>query len=324
MGAVLSKHLENRDDSKLGARGSKQYHLPALLNESVDALVIRPEGIYVDATFGGGGHSREILRRLNGGRLIAFDQDDEAKEQAQKIDDRSFTFCHANFMYLKEYLKLSGVDTADGILADLGISSHQIDSAQRGFSTRLDGPLDMRMDRSAALTAETIVNEYTEAQLHRILGIYGEVRNAKTVAHALIRSRTNKRIRTTGELIRVLESLAPKGKENKYFAQVFQALRIEVNEEMKALELLLRESVSVLKPGGRLVVITYHSLEDRMVKSFMNSGKPHGEPEKDMYGNVIRPFESVTRKPVTPSEEEIKNNPRARSAKLRIGVRTDK
>jgi 16S rRNA (cytosine1402-N4)-methyltransferase len=298
---------------------ASDYHLPVMLEECLDGLNINASGVYVDATFGGGGHSKAILEKLNGGKLIAFDQDDDAKREAEKIDHRSFTFCQANFMYLKRYLKLNGITEVDGILADLGISSHQIDSPQRGFSTRFDGPLDMRMDRNISTTAASVLNEYGEDKLHKIFGMYGELKNAKTVARIIVQSRVNKPFERTEDLKQVLETVAPRGKENKYFAQVFQALRIEVNDEMKALENFLHQSGEVLKSGGRLVVMSYHSLEDRMVKNFMNKGKVFGEVEKDFYGNQLKPFKSITRKPVEASEAEVERNKRARSAKLRIG-----
>jgi 16S rRNA (cytosine1402-N4)-methyltransferase len=288
-----------------------------MLDECIEGLRIKPEGIYVDATFGGGGHSLKILEQLKGGRLIAFDQDSDAAKQAEGIQSRSFTFCHANFMYLKKYLKLNGVNAVDGILADLGISSHQIDSPERGFSTRFDGPLDMRMDRTLKLTAADILETYPEESLHKIFGMYGELKNAKTAARLVVQNR-GKSFRRTEDLKTVLQQVAPKGKENKYFAQVFQALRIEVNQEMSALENFLHQSGEVLDKGGRLVVMSYHSLEDRMVKNYINKGKVYGEVEKDFYGNEIKPLEAVNRKPIEPSPLEIEENKRARSAKLRI------
>lgn len=297
------------------------YHNPVMLEESVDALRVNPEGVYVDATFGGGGHSMAILQLLRGGTLVAFDQDDEAREQAGTIASRSFKFCHANFRYMKQYLKLHGIAGVNGILADLGVSSRQIDSAERGFSTRFDGPLDMRMNRKQPLTAAEVLNNYSVEDLHRILGMYGEIRNARTAASAIVQARTRTRFVRTGDLIGVLRPLAPRGRENKYFAQVFQALRIEVNEEMKALEDFLHQSGELLVKGGRLVVISYHSLEDRMVKNFMNTGKAFGALDKDLYGNPIRSFVPVTRKAVTPSEAERARNSRARSARMRVAER---
>ena len=294
------------------------YHKPVMLAECIEALQVRPEGIYVDATFGGGGHSREILKHLTTGRLIAFDQDDDARREAEKIDSRSFTFCHANFMYIKRYLKLNGVTKVHGVLADLGVSSHQIDSPERGFSTRFDGPLDMRMDTTVSQTAAVVLNTYAEEDLHKVFGMYGELRNARTVARLIVQRRVQKEFERTEDLKYALKEVAPRGKENKYFAQVFQALRIEVNDEMKALEDFLHQCGEVLEPSGRLVVMSYHSLEDRMVKNYIQKGKVFGELEKDFYGNVLKPFEAVTRKPVEASEEEIAINNRARSARLRV------
>jgi 16S rRNA (cytosine1402-N4)-methyltransferase len=297
------------------------YHQPVMLTECVEALEINSQGIYVDATFGGGGHSMAILERIKEGRLIAFDQDDDARKEAEKIGSRSFTFCHTNFMYLKRYLKLNGVSKVNGILADLGISSHQIDSPERGFSTRFDGPLDMRMDKSSGQTAADLLNDYSEEDLHKIFGMYGELKNAKTAAKLIVSSRVNSKFVRTEDLKKVLQSVAPRGKANKYFAQVFQALRIEVNQEMKALENFLHQCGEVMEEGGRLVIMSYHSLEDRMVKNYINKGKVFGDVEKDFYGNEIKPFEAVTRKPIEPTAEEIEKNKRARSAKLRIAVR---
>jgi 16S rRNA (cytosine1402-N4)-methyltransferase len=294
------------------------YHKPVMLNECIDALKIKPDGIYVDVTFGGGGHSLRILEQLKEGRLIAFDQDEDAKKQAENIESRSFTFCQANFRYMKQYLKLNGVTKVNGILADLGISSHQIDSAERGFSTRFDGPLDMRMDKKGSLSAAKVLNEYSESELHKILGMYGEVKNAKTLAGLIVKQRAVKKFDRINDLIDLLRTVAPRGKEFKYFAQVFQALRIVVNEEMQALEDFLHQCGEVMEVGGRLVVMSYHSLEDRLVKNYINSGKMYGDVEKDFYGNKIKPFEAVNRKPIEASEEEVKENNRARSAKLRV------
>jgi 16S rRNA (cytosine1402-N4)-methyltransferase len=294
------------------------YHDPVMLAECIEGLNIKPDGIYVDATFGGGGHSLKILEQLKGGRLIAFDQDDDARKEAEKIHSRSFTFCHANFKHLKRYLKLNGVSSVDGVLADLGISSHQIDSPQRGFSTRFDGPLDMRMDNSSGVTAASVVNEYSEEALHKLFGMYGELKNARTAAKLVVQERVGKPFVRTDDLKNALKKVAPRGKENKYFAQVFQALRIEVNAEMATLENFLHQTGEVLVKGGRLVVMSYHSLEDRMVKNYMNKGKVFGDVEKDFYGHEIKPMKSLTRKPAEPSAEEIERNKRARSAKLRI------
>ena len=298
------------------------YHKPVMLSECLNGLAIKTEGTYVDVTFGGGGHSRAILDRLSdGGKLIAFDQDEDAKKEAEKIESRSLIFCQANFRYLKKYLKLNGVTKVDGLLADLGVSSHQIDSPSRGFSTRFDGPLDMRMDQSSNLSAADVLNKSTEEELHRILGMYGELKNAKTAAKLIVQTRVMTPFSRTEDLKTALAAVAPRGKENKYFAQVFQALRIEVNQEMKALEDFLHQCGDVIGTGGRLVVMSYHSLEDRMVKNYMNKGKVFGEVEKDFYGNQIKPFESITRKPIEASEEEVNENSRARSAKLRIAER---
>lgn len=299
----------------------RSYHQPVMLSECLEGLSIDPEGTYVDVTFGGGGHSVKILEQLEGGKLIAFDQDEDARLEAEKITSRSFTFCQANFMYLKKYLKLNGVTKVNGVLADLGISSHQIDSPERGFSTRFDGPLDMRMDKSIARTAADVLNDYPEEKLHRIFGMFGELKNARTVAKMITQQRVTKPFSRTEDIKAALQAVAPRGKENKYFAQVFQALRIEVNEEMKALENFLHQCAEVIEKDGRLVVMSYHSLEDRMVKNYINKGKVFGEVEKDFYGNELKPFEAVNRKPIEASAEEVEQNSRARSAKLRIGVK---
>jgi 16S rRNA (cytosine1402-N4)-methyltransferase len=298
-----------------------QYHNPVMLNECLNGLALKPAGTYVDVTFGGGGHSKPILERLQGGKLIAFDQDEDAKLEAEKIGSRSLIFCQANFRYLKRYLKLNGVTKVDGILADLGISSHQIDSPERGFSTRFDGPLDMRMDQSSGVTAAEVLNTYSEENLHKLFGMYGELKNAKTAARLITQTRVMRPFARTEDLKAALATVAPRGKENKYFAQVFQALRIEVNEEMKALEDFLHQCGDVIGKGGRLVVMSYHSLEDRLVKNYINKGKVFGDVEKDFFGNEIKPFESVNRKPIEASEEEIAENSRARSAKLRVAER---
>lgn len=305
-------------NSKLEARG---YHRPVMLQECLAGLNIDPKGTYVDVTFGGGGHSLKILEQLTGGKLIAFDQDDDARKQAENIKSSSFTFCQANFMHLKRFLKLNGVTKVNGILADLGVSSHQIDSPERGFSTRFDGPLDMRMDLNASLTAAKVLNGYSEDKLHKLFGMYGELKNAKTVAGLIAQQRVNQPFVRTEDLKIALQRVAPRGKENKYFAQVFQALRIEVNAEMKALEDFLHQCGEVMEKDGRLVVMSYHSLEDRMVKNYINKGKVFGELEKDFFGNAIKPFEAVNRKPVEASAEEIAENNRARSAKLRVAER---
>ena len=291
------------------------YHHPVMLRESINGLVTSKSGTYVDLTFGGGGHAREILNRLAGGRLIAFDQDADARQNAEGLD---LVFIEANFRHLKRYLKMYGITTVDGIIADLGVSSHQFDVAGRGFSTRLDAALDMRMNQGASRTAQQIVNEYSEQDLHRIFGMYGEVRNARTLAHAIVAARVARPIRTVSDLREVAVKFALKGKENKYLAQVFQALRIEVNEEIDALKEMLQQAVEVLKSGGRLVMISYHSLEDRPVKNMIMKGNVEGEVEKDFYGNMIRPLQAVHKKPMQPTAEELSRNSRARSAKLRI------
>jgi len=300
---------------------TSSYHKPVMLHECISALNIKPEGTYVDVTFGGGGHSLAILEKIKGGRLIAFDQDEDAAHEASKIAHRSFTFCQANFRYMKKYLKFNQITRVDGILADLGISSHQIDAPERGFSTRWDGPLDMRMDVKSSLTAARILNEYPEERLHKIFGMYGEIKNARTVARVIAQARPTTSFDNSRDFVELLKPLAPRGKDFKYYAQVFQALRIEVNKEMEALEEFLLQCGEVIESGGRLVVMSYHSLEDRMVKNYMNTGKVFGELEKDFYGNPIRPFKTINRKPITPGAEELEQNKRARSAKLRIAER---
>ncbi len=291
-----------------------------MLQECIAALAIKPEGIYVDVTFGGGGHSAQILNHLGKkGRLLAFDQDEDAKQNVP--DDKRFTFVEQNFRYLKNSCRLYDAIPVNGILADLGVSSHQFDRAERGFSVRFDADLDMRMNKGGDLTAKKIINSYSEEDLHRIFGMYGELQNAKTLAKTVVMSRLNQPIGTIAELKSAIQNLIPKGKENKYLAQVFQALRIEVNQELEALQEFLLQSAEVLEPGGRLVVMSYHSLEDRLVKSFIAKGKFRGEVEKDFFGNDQKPLDAVSRGAVTASEEEIKSNNRARSAKLRIAVK---
>lgn len=291
-----------------------KYHLPVLLAESVDALNIKPDGVYVDVTFGGGGHSKEILKRLGKeGKLFAFDQDPDAASNI--IDDERFVLIPQNFRFMKNWLGVNGVKSVDGVLADLGVSSHQFDSEQRGFSIRFDAPLDMRMDKKRTLTAEQIVNEYAWEELAQMLRQYGEVEKAGGVATAII---ANRPLHTTAELIYALDRVTPRGKEHKFHAQVFQALRIEVNEELQALKEMLIQSQELLSEQGRLVVISYHSLEDRLVKDFMKTGNFEGEPQKDFFGNLIRPLKPLTTKPVLPTEEEIATNTRARSAKMRV------
>jgi 16S rRNA (cytosine1402-N4)-methyltransferase len=294
------------------------YHRPVLLTESVEALAIKPDGVYLDVTFGGGGHSSLIAGQLTTGHLYGFDQDTDAEQEAQKLNSSAFTFVKANFRYLKKYLRLHGVKQVDGILADLGVSSYQFDTSERGFSTRFDGPLDMRMDQQGDKTAQHILQAYPEEELHKMFGMYGEVKNARTLARTIVLKRATQEITTIGQFKQAIAGCMPKGKENKYLAQVFQALRMEVNDEMKALEEMLLQTVEVLKPGGRLVVISYHSLEDRLVKNFIGKGKFFGEVEKDFYGNEIKPLAAVYRKPLTPSALELQENNRSRSAKLRV------
>ena len=293
------------------------YHMPVMLHECIAALMIKPGGTYVDVTFGGGGHSKEILKHLGeSGRLCAFDQDPDALRNA--IDDERFVLIHQNFRFLKNNLRLHGVKAVDGILADLGVSSHQFDDAQRGFSTRFEAELDMRMDRAGALDAKQVLNTYPEADLHRIFGMYGELHNARTLAKTIAAARLIRPIHTVDGLKEVVKNVVPRGKEHKYHAQLFQALRIEVNGELDALQEFLQQTVAVLKPGGRLVVMSYHSLEDRLVKNFIAKGKFRGEVEKDFYGNEMKPLKSVSRKAIVAGSDEVARNSRARSAKLRI------
>jgi 16S rRNA (cytosine1402-N4)-methyltransferase len=298
-----------------------EYHQPVLLEECIEGLALQSGGIYIDATFGGGGHSGTILEKLESGKLFAFDQDEDVNEIVNSIEDPRFNFIPVNFMYMKKYLRLNGVNNVDGILADLGVSSHQIDTADRGFSTRFDAELDMRMDRGTDLTAKIIINTYDETSLQRILGQYGEVRNAKTLAAAIVNSRSQSPINTVSQFKMAIGHLIPGRREHQYLAQVFQALRIAVNREMEALEALLNQCKDLIRIGGRLVIISYHSLEDRMVKSYINKGVTYGDPEKDFYGNLLRPFKPITRKPVTPTAGELQENPRSRSARLRIAER---
>jgi len=298
------------------------YHIPVMLAQCTDGLAIDPNGTYVDVTFGGGGHSKEILKHLDNGHLYGFDQDQDAEENIP--ENPNFTFVAANFRDIKKYLRLYGVKKVDGILADLGISSHQIDEPTRGFSTRFSGDLDMRMNQSAEISAKEVLNTYEEGKLHKIFGIYGEVKNAKTLAQAIVSERSSQPFSTTEGFTAFLKKYAPRGKEFKYFAQVFQALRIEVNDEMAALEEMLLGAVELLKPEGRLVVMSYHSLEDRLVKNLIQKGKFQGELEKDFYGNPIRPLEPVSRGAIVADAEEIAANPRARSAKLRVAKKVGK
>ena len=295
------------------------YHKPVLLTESVDALVSNPDGVYVDVTFGGGGHSREILSRLSEkGRLFSFDQDSDALNNA--IEDPRFTLINQNFRFLENSLLMYGVAQVDGILADLGVSSHQFDQAERGFSIRSDAPLDMRMNNMQSLDAQSVVNDYEEELLADIFYYYGELREARKLAREIVRYRKETRIVTTEDLKKVF-SYIPAHKSNKFFAQVFQAIRIEVNQELEALQELLVQSCRILRKGGRLVVISYHSLEDRLVKMFLKYQMFEGEPERDIYGNYEKKFELPQRKAIVPTEEEIGDNSRARSAKMRVGIK---
>lgn len=298
------------------------YHKPALLRETIDGLSLQPSGTYVDVTFGGGGHSSEILKRLSSqGKLFAFDQDPEAADNVME-DDR-LTFIQQNFSFLKNFLKMYRAIPVDGVLADFGVSFHQFDQAERGFSFRFSGPLDMRMDKKRPLTAAKVLNEYEKAQLIYIFKNYGELRNAQKVADKIVAYRENHAFETIDDLKNLLQEMVPEKVQHKFLAQVFQAIRIEVNEELKVIEQFLEQSAEVLKVGGRVAVITYHSLEDRLVKNFFRSGNFEGKLNKDLYGNIIRPLEPVNRKPIVPSAEEVSENNRARSAKLRIAEKRE-
>lgn len=298
------------------------YHIPVLLKESIEGLNIKPDGVYADLTFGGGGHSFEIIKQLGSkGRLLAFDQDKEAQKNALK--DPRFELIYGNFNYLKNYLKYHKALPVDGILADLGVSSHHFNEENRGFSFRFDASLDMRMNQESDLTAKYIINSYTEEQLLNLFWQYGEVENARKLVAEILKQRSYKIISTTLELTEAITPCAKKHQEHKYFAKVFQAIRIEVNQELEVLKNMLLQSAEVLKPGGRIVVITYHSLEDRLVKNFIKKGKFSGEIEKDFYGHFKRPFEEVNRKVIVPSKEELEMNTRSRSGKLRIAERTE-
>jgi len=282
------------------------YHTSVLLQECLSGLAIKPNGIYVDVTFGGGGHSKAILNASGPeGRLYAFDQDPDAWKQADLIDDDRLTLITANFRYLEKYLRLQGVKQVDGILADLGVSSFQLDAAERGFSTRFDGPLDMRMGPSASTSAAEVLNTYSAGNLQKLFGMYGEIKNAKTLALAVVQARTQKTLETTGEFKEILFKLAPRNKEFRYFAQAFQAIRIEVNQELKVIEEFLEQSPKVLAPAGRLCVISFHSLEDRLVKNYIRTGDCFGKEDKDMFGVVHKPLECATRKPIRASEDEL-------------------
>lgn len=299
---------------------AETYHVPVLLQESVDGLDIKPNGIYVDVTFGGGGHSREILSRIGeNGHLYSFDQDEDAEKNI--LNDNRFTFVRSNFRYLRNWMRYYGVEHIDGLLADLGVSSHHFDDETRGFSFRFDAPLDMRMNKRSGMTAAEILNNYDEEQLADIFYIYGEIKNARKVASAIIKARGIKAIETTGDLMQITESLFPREREKKETAKLFQALRIEVNHEMEALKEMLYGAQDVLREGGRLSVITYHSLEDRIVKNIMRAGNAEGKVNQDFFGRTVAPFRQISNKVIVPSEEEQQRNPRSRSAKLRISER---
>ena len=298
---------------------SEAYHIPVLLKESIDGMSIKPDGVYVDVTFGGGGHSREILSRLGDkGKLYAFDQDQDAQENL--IEDPRFTLIQANFRFIKRFLKLEGVKEVDGILGDFGVSSHQFDEGERGFSIRFDAELDMRMDQQAGLSASELLNTYSEEQLSHLLWQYGEIKMSRKLARAIVQERTVKPIQSTSQLNALLTPFFPQTKVNKFLAQVYQAIRIEVNQEMEALKEFLLQTPDLIKKGGRISLISYHSLEDRLVKRFIRDGKFSGAPEKDFYGNMLVPFRKVG-KLITPTETEMRENSRSRSAKLRIGER---
>jgi len=292
------------------------YHIPALLNESIDGLNIRPDGIYVDVTFGGGGHSKEILKRLTTGRLIVFDQDDDARLNAP--DDNKFLFLNQNFRFLKNNLQFNNISSIDGLIADLGVSFHQFDEPERGFTFRQNAPLDMRMNQNSLVTAAQLLNTLEEASLANLLFNYGELTNSRKIARDIVSARIIKPLETVNDIIAAIGKLAPYRQEHKFYAKVFQALRIAVNHEIDYLKEMLEQALPVLNSGGRLVVITYHSLEDRVVKNFMKAGNFEGEEKKDFYGNIETPFRIINKKGTTPGDEEIAGNNRARSARLRI------
>ena len=300
---------------------AETYHVPVLLRESVDGLAIKPDGVYIDTTFGGGGHSREILSRLGKkGHLFSFDQDADAERNS--IDDDRFTFVRSNFRYIKNWMRYYDIEQVDGLLADLGVSSHHFDDETRGFSFRYEALLDMRMNNRAGKTAADILNEAEESQLADILYIYGELKNARRIASAIVKGRATQRIETTADLIKLTDGLIGfNGNEKKEMAKLFQALRIEVNHEMDALREMLNGARDLLRPGGRLSVITYHSLEDRMVKNFIKAGNAEGKVHQDFFGRTEAPFRTINNKVITPSADEQAQNPRSRSAKLRIGER---
>lgn len=294
------------------------YHIPVLLHESINGLRINPAGTYVDVTFGGGGHSREILRHLSPeGRLYSFDQDADAERNVPEGDER-FTFVRSNFRYLTNWMRYYGVDGVDGLIADLGVSSHHFDAEERGFSFRYDAPLDMRMNGRAGMTAADLVNTYNEERLANVLYLYGELKNSRRLASAIVKARGQKNIVSIDDLLQAVKPLMPREREKKDLARVFQALRIEVNREMDALQEMLEATLKVLRPGGRLVVLTYHSLEDRMVKNFVRAGRVDGKVEKDFYGRSSTPWKAINNRVIVPNEEEQRENPRSRSAKLRI------
>lgn len=298
------------------------YHIPVLLQESIQGMNLRPGGIYTDMTFGGGGHSKEILRQMDAeSRLFSFDQDEDAERNI--VDDSRFTFVRSNFRYLHNFLRYYGVDKVDAILADLGVSSHHFDDSERGFSFRFDGNLDMRMNKRAGMTASEIINTYDEEQLANLFYLYGELKNSRKLANVLVKARSVKSIVTIGDFLEIVKPLYGKEREKKELAKVFQALRIEVNQEMEALKEMLYAATEALKPGGRLVIITYHSLEDRMVKNIMKTGNIEGKAEKDFFGNIQTPFKLVNNKVIVPTDEEIERNPRSRSAKLRIAEKNN-
>jgi 16S rRNA (cytosine1402-N4)-methyltransferase len=301
----------------------QNYHTSVLLEECIEGLNIQPSGTYVDVTFGGGGHSKAILAKLGPeGKLFAFDQDPDAWRQAEKIDDERLTLITGNFRHLEKFLRLYHVKEVDGILADFGVSSYQLDAAERGFSTRFDGPLDMRMGPSASMDAKQVLNSYSAEQLQKMFGMYGEIKNAKTLAQAIIQARTTKALETTGEFKEILFKLAPKSREFKYFAQAFQAVRIEVNQELSVIEEFLVQLPRVLAINGRICLMSFHSLEDRLVKNFIKTGDCFGKEDKDIFGVVHKPFDALTRKPVVATLNELKQNPRSRSAKLRIAYKS--
>jgi 16S rRNA (cytosine1402-N4)-methyltransferase len=298
------------------------YHVPVLLHESIDGMGLTEGGIYVDVTFGGGGHSKEILRRMDGtSHLYSFDQDEDAERNI--VDDERFTFVRSNFRYLKNFMRYYEVEGVDAILADLGVSSHHFDDAERGFSFRFEGKLDMRMNKRAGMTAAEIVNTYDEERLADLFYLYGELKNSRKLAAALVKARQTQPIQTIGDFTEVVRPFFGREREKKEMAKVFQALRIEVNQEMEALKEMLQAAIEVLKPGGRLVVITYHSLEDRMVKNIMKTGRVDGKAEQDLFGRVKAPLRPLNNKVIVASDEEVARNPRARSAKLRIAVKQE-